>query len=147
MPFLVKGIGSFATLLFSAFIGLNILYYLLADGRKVGRWVGNHIGLPAEVVVPLVRNAFRSVQMYFIGTSIVAVFNGVVIGLGVLLATTIGGVLGAAIASAMAAPFVAISLDGVRQIRAAGIFADGPQEEDILQTGEAGGPPGPPASP
>jgi putative heme transporter len=183
--------------------------------------VGSHIGLPAELGVPLVRNAVRALQMYFIGTSIVAVFNGVVIGLGavvlgtplavvlglvnffasyipyigavvggavavllaiagggisdglwmllivilansvfqtvvqqlalgatlklhpfgVLLATTIGGVLGGAIASAMAAPLVAISLDAVRQIRAAGIFAGDPQGEDGLQTGEASGPP------
>jgi len=227
LPYLAKGIGSFAMILFSAFIGLNILYYLLADGRKVGRWVGSHIGLPAEVGVPLLRNAVRSIQMYFIGTSIVALFNGVVIGLGavilgtplavvlglvnffasyipyigavvggavavllaiagggisdglwmllivilansvfqtvvqqlalgatlklhplgVLLATTIGGVLGGAIASAMAAPFVAIALDAVRQIRAAGIFAGDPQREAGPQTGEAGGPPRPPASP
>ena len=219
LPFLVSGIGSFAMMLFSAFIGLNILYYLLADGRKVGHWVGSHMGLPAEVGVPLVRNAVHALQMYFIGTSIVALFNGVTIGLaalvlgtplagvlgllnfflsyipyigavvggavavllaiagggltdglwmllvvilansvfqtviqqlalgatlklhplGVLLATTIGGVLGGAIASAVAAPFVAIVLDVVRQIRAAGIFAADPQADDGLPAGEAGG--------
>ncbi len=218
LPFLLKGIGSLATIAFSAFIGLNILYYLLADGRRVGRWVGGHIGLPAELGVPLLRNAVRSVQMYFIGTTIVALFNGVAIGLGavilgtplavviglinfffsyipyigavvggaiavllaiaggglsdglwmllivilansvfqtviqqlalgatlklhplgVLLATTIGGVLGGAIASAMAAPLVAISLDAVRQLRAAGIFADDQAAETRRQRAEAG---------
>jgi len=96
VPFLVKGIGSFATLLFSAFIGLGAVV----------------LGTPLAVVLGLV-NFFASYIPY-----IGAVGGGVV---AVLLATTIGGVLGGALASAMAAPFVAISLDAVRQIRAAGL--------------------------
>jgi hypothetical protein len=103
VPFLVNGIRSFATLLFSAFIGLGAVLL-----RKA-----------LAVVLGLVN---------FLASYIPCM--GAVVGdaVAVLLATAIGEVLGGALASAMAAPFVAISLDAVRQIRAAGPVLSRPSQ-------------------
>jgi len=131
VPFLVKGIGSFATLLFSAFIGLGavvlgtplavvlgLVNFFASYIPYIGAVVGGGIadGLWMLLIVIVANCVFQTVvQQLALGATLK------LHPLGVLLATTIGGVLGGALASAMAAPFVAISLDAVRQIRAAGL--------------------------
>jgi len=142
VPFLVKGIGSFATLLFSAFIGLGAVVlgtplavvlglvnffasyipYIGAVGGGVGAVLlaiaGGGIagGLWMLLIVILANSVFQTVvQQLPLGATLKQHAERV------QLVTTIGGVLGGALASAMAAPFVAISLDAVRQIRAAGL--------------------------
>ena len=39
-----QGISTLATFAFAAFIGLNILVYVLIGGRRIGRWTSEHMG-------------------------------------------------------------------------------------------------------
>jgi predicted PurR-regulated permease PerM len=84
-----------ASLGFGIFVALNILFWISKDGRKIGYWVGRHLGVPAEVGVPIVRRSVRAMQRYFFGISVIAALNGIIVGLGayaigVPLAATIG---------------------------------------------------------
>jgi predicted PurR-regulated permease PerM len=94
LPALVEGLGAIASLGFAVFIAINIFYYLMADGRRVGRWLGRSIGLPAELGIGLVRSSVRSLQGYFAGATVVAAFNGVAIGVtALILGTPMAGVV------------------------------------------------------
>lgn len=94
LPFLANGIGAIASLGFAIFIAINIFFYLMADGRRVGRWVGSHIGLPADLGVAIIRSSVRSLQGYFAGATVVAAFNGAAIGITALaLGTPMAGVI------------------------------------------------------
>jgi predicted PurR-regulated permease PerM len=95
LPVLAQGLGAIASLGFAVFIAINIFFYLMTDGRKVGIWVGSHIGLPADLGVAIVRHSVKSLQGYFAGATIVAAFNGAAIGLTALaLGTPMPGVIG-----------------------------------------------------
>lgn len=94
LPVLAQGLGAIASLGFAVFIAINIFYYLMADGRRVGRWLGAHIGLPPELGIALVRSSVRSLQGYFAGATVVAAFNGVAVGIAALaLGTPMAGVI------------------------------------------------------
>ena len=79
-PFVADSVGAILSLGFGIFIAINILFYLLVDGRRAGAWLGAHIGLPQELGVAIVRDGVRSLRGYFAGATIVALFNGAVIG-------------------------------------------------------------------
>ncbi|HMK92300.1 MAG TPA: AI-2E family transporter [Thermoleophilia bacterium] len=93
---LVKGINDVAALIFGVFIGLNILAYILADGRRLGRWLSFHLRpIPQPTAYEIVRNASHFLRGYIWGSTIIGLFNGLVMGLGALvlgvpLAATIG---------------------------------------------------------
>ncbi len=94
LPVLAGGVGAVASLGFAVFIAINIFFYLMTDGRRVGIWVGSHIGLPAELGVSIVRSSVRSLQGYFAGATIVAAFNGLAIGIAAFaLGTPMVGVI------------------------------------------------------
>jgi predicted PurR-regulated permease PerM len=80
---------------FGIFVGLNILFWIAKDGRKIGRFVGRHLLVPPDVGIPIVRRSVRAMQRYFFGISLIAALNGVIVGVGAYaiglpLAATIG---------------------------------------------------------
>jgi putative heme transporter len=93
---LVHGINSLSMFIFGVFIGINILAYFLADGRGIGRWVARHMGpVPEPVAYSILAGAARSLRGYIWGSTLIGLFNGVVMFLGALvlgvpLAATIG---------------------------------------------------------
>lgn len=95
LPVLAESVGAIASLGFAIFIAINIFFYLMADGRRVGTWVGSHMGLPAELGVSIIRSSVRSLRAYFAGATIVAAFNGLAIGVTAFaLGTPMPGVVG-----------------------------------------------------
>ncbi len=69
-------------------------FFLLKDGRVFRRFIDRHLGIPQPVATIVTGNTLTSLRRYFFGVTIVAVFNGLVIGggawvLGVPLAGTI----------------------------------------------------------
>jgi len=87
----IKGITSVAFAL--SFAALS-LFFLLKDGPSMRGWVDRHLGVPLPVARTITGGVIRSLQGYFQGVTIVAAFNGVVVGLaslalGVPLAGTI----------------------------------------------------------
>jgi predicted PurR-regulated permease PerM len=81
------------------FLGLTALslFFLLKDGPEIRNWGERHLGLPAPVARVTTTRVLESLRGYFLGVTIVAAFNGVVVMagallLGVPLAGTIGAV-------------------------------------------------------
>jgi predicted PurR-regulated permease PerM len=113
VPVVAEGVGALVTLAFAVFIAVNILYYLLADGRRVGHWVGAHIGLPRDLGTAIVRSGVRSLQGYFAGATVVAAFNGVAIGLtAVILGTPLAVVIGLVNLLASYVPYIGAVVGG-----------------------------------
>ena len=85
---LVGTIQSSVGIAFGAFIGANILFFMLKDGRRIADWAGHHAGFPYEVARPALAHATRSLRGYMWGSTIVGLFNGVVMFVGALLIGT-----------------------------------------------------------
>ena len=87
----IRGITSVAFAL--SFTALS-LFFLLKDGPSIRGWVDRHLGVPLPVAQTITGGMLRSLRGYFQGVTIVAAFNGIVVGLaslalGVPLAGTI----------------------------------------------------------
>lgn len=82
----VQGISSLATFAFGAFIGLNILVYVLIGGRRIGRWCSEHMGpVPPSVGYAILANSARFLRGYIWGSTLIGLFNGAVVGVGALV--------------------------------------------------------------
>ena len=82
----LKGISSLATFLFGAFIGLNILVYVLVGGRQIGRWVSDHMGpVPQPVGYAILASSARFLRGYIWGSTLIGLFNGAVVAAGALI--------------------------------------------------------------
>ena len=80
-----KGIAGLASLaIFLSFLLLS-LFFLLKDGPAIRAWIERHLGIPAPVARIVVGRTLSSMRGYFAGVTVVAAFNGVVIGLGALI--------------------------------------------------------------
>jgi predicted PurR-regulated permease PerM len=88
------GISGLTSLAFFLSFTLFSTFFLLKDGPTVRRFVNRHLGIPVEVANVVTGNMLSSLRRYFLGVSIVAAFNAIVVGiaawiLGVPLAGTI----------------------------------------------------------
>ena len=82
----VQGISTLATFAFGAFIGLNILVYVLIGGRRIGRWFSEHMGpVPPPVGYSILANSARFLRGYIWGSTLIGLFNGAVVGAGALV--------------------------------------------------------------
>jgi putative heme transporter len=91
---LAEGIGGLKSLLF--FLGFATLstLFVLKDGPVMRAFIDRHMGLPQATAEVVTGNVAKSLRSYFLGVTIIAAFNAVVIGaaaliLGVPLAGTI----------------------------------------------------------
>ena len=76
----------FAAFAFGAFIGLNILVYVLVGGRRIGRWTSEHMGpVPPVVGYAILANSARFLRGYIWGSTLIGVFNGAVVAAGALV--------------------------------------------------------------
>ncbi len=82
----LQGISSLATFAFGAFIGLNILVYVLVGGREIGRWTSRHLGpVPPQVGYAILANSARFLRGYVWGSTLIGLFNGAVVAVGGLI--------------------------------------------------------------
>ena len=79
------GISGLASLGFFLAFTVFSLFMLLKDGPLLRRWIDGHLGVPPAVAVTITHNVVISMRRYFLGTTIVATFNAVVVGLGALI--------------------------------------------------------------
>jgi predicted PurR-regulated permease PerM len=91
----INGIAGLTSLAFALSFTLLSLFFILKDGPSMRRWVDRHLGVPPPVAQLITGGIIRSLRGYFLGVTIVAAFNAVVVGLaalalGVPLAGTIG---------------------------------------------------------
>ena len=80
-----KGLSALASLAVFLSFTLLSLVFLLADGPKIRRWTERHLGLPPRLAHTITGRVLTSLRGYFVGVTIVAAFNAVVIGLGALV--------------------------------------------------------------
>ena len=69
------------------FLAMTVLslFFLLKDGPTIRAWVERHMGVPTQVASTVSKRTLQSLRGYFFGVTIVAVFNGVLVGGGALL--------------------------------------------------------------
>jgi predicted PurR-regulated permease PerM len=79
------GVRGFASFVFALSLTVLSLFFLLKDGPAMRHWVDRHLGLPRPVAQVVTGELIGSLRGYFRGVTIVAVFNGVVVGLAALL--------------------------------------------------------------
>ena len=90
----LDGISALSSLVFFlAFATLSTLF-VLKDGPVMHRFINRHLGVPQPVANVVTTNVAKSLRSYFLGVTIIAAFNAVLIGgaaliLGVPLAGTI----------------------------------------------------------
>ncbi|MBB4664775.1 AI-2E family transporter [Conexibacter arvalis] len=89
VPALLHGVSSGIAGLSSLVVFLSFtvlsLFFLLKDGPAIRDWGERHMGLPAPLARAVSARSLQSLRGYFLGVTIVAAFNAVVVGLGALL--------------------------------------------------------------
>ena len=79
------GIQRLSSLVFFLAMTALSLVFLLADGPKIRAWGERHMGVPAPVARTISSRTLQSLRGYFLGVTLVAAFNAVVVGFGALL--------------------------------------------------------------
>jgi predicted PurR-regulated permease PerM len=89
-----SGIDALKSLVFFLAFAVLSTLFVLKDGPVMHRFINRHMGVPEPVADVVTTNIAKSLRSYFLAVTIIAAFNGVVIGgaaliLGVPLAGTI----------------------------------------------------------
>jgi predicted PurR-regulated permease PerM len=79
------GIAKLSSLVFFLAMTALSLIFLLADGPKIRAWAESHMGVPTPVARTISGRTLQSLRGYFLGVTLVAAFNALVVGLGALL--------------------------------------------------------------
>lgn len=80
-----KGIRGLTSLAFFISFTFFSLFFTLKDGPVLRRWIESHLPVPVSAAQVIVGGVIAAMRRYFLGLTIVAVFNGVVVGIGALL--------------------------------------------------------------
>jgi predicted PurR-regulated permease PerM len=78
------GIEKLSSLAFFLAMTILSLFFLLTDGPAIRSWTERHMGVPTEVARTVTDRVLQSLRGYFLGVTIVAVFNAVLVGAGAL---------------------------------------------------------------
>jgi predicted PurR-regulated permease PerM len=78
----VNGLTSIAFFLAFATLGT---FFVLKDAPVMTRFVNTHMGLPVHVASTVTSEVASALRNYFTGVTIVAAFNGIVVGLGAFI--------------------------------------------------------------
>jgi putative heme transporter len=81
----VHGIRGLASVLFGLSFAALGTFFLLKDGPRMRGWLDRHLGLPEPIAHTITSALIRSLRGYFRGVTLVAGFNGVVVGLAALV--------------------------------------------------------------
>jgi len=81
----VGGIEELSSLVFFLAMTTLSLFFLLKDGPAIRSWGERHMGVPPEVARTISRRSLGSLRGYFLGVTIVAAFNAVLVGGGALV--------------------------------------------------------------
>ena len=81
----VDGIQSITSLVFFLTFAIFSTFFLLKDGPAMRAFIDRNLGVPALVATTITSNVIRSLRRYFLGVTIVAAFNAVVVGIGAYL--------------------------------------------------------------
>ncbi len=77
-----NGIQGIASLAFGISFTLFAIFFLLKDGPTFRAWVNRHLGVPLSVAETITGGIVTAMRRYFLGVTIVATFNALVVGIG-----------------------------------------------------------------
>ena len=110
---LAKGIEGLTSLVFFITFSVFSTFFLLKDGPTVRRFIDRNLGVPVAVASTITWNVIKSLRRYFLGVSIVAAFNAVVVGLGaVLLDVPLAGTIAVVTFVTAYVPFIGAFVSG-----------------------------------
>jgi predicted PurR-regulated permease PerM len=100
VPALLEGIGGGLKALSSLVVYLSLtalsLVFLLKDGPTIRRWIEGHMRVPPDVAHGMTGRVLQSLRGYFVGVTLVAAFNAVVVSLGaIVLGVPLAGTIAA----------------------------------------------------
>jgi len=78
------GIQGLTSLVFFLTFAIFSTFFLLKDGPTVRAFINRNLGVPHAVAQTITSNVTRSLRRYFLGVTIVAAFNAIVVGIGAL---------------------------------------------------------------
>jgi predicted PurR-regulated permease PerM len=81
----IDGIQGITSLVFFLTFAIFSTFFLLKDGPAVRAFIDRNLGVPAIVATTITSNVIKSLRRYFLGVTIVAAFNAVVVGIGAYL--------------------------------------------------------------
>ena len=79
------GISKLSSLAFFLALTALSLFFLLSDGPRIRAWAVEHMGVPREVGQVVTQRVLQSLRGYFLGVTIVAGFNALVVSIGALI--------------------------------------------------------------
>jgi predicted PurR-regulated permease PerM len=93
----VAGLAGLSSLVVFLSLTALSLFFLLKDGPDIRRWAEGHMGLPRPIAASITQHVLGALRGYFLGVTLVAAFNAVLVGtgawiLGVPLVGTIAAV-------------------------------------------------------
>jgi predicted PurR-regulated permease PerM len=80
-----EGIQGITSLVFFVTFAIFSTFFLLKDGPSVREFINRNLGVPRPVASTITSNVIKSLRRYFLGVTIVAAFNAIVVGIGALL--------------------------------------------------------------
>jgi len=108
-----KGIQGITSFVFFLTFSVFSTFFLLKDGPTVRRFIDRNLGVPASVATVITGNVVQSLRRYFLGVTIVAAFNAVVVGLGaVLLDVPLAGTIAVVVFVTAYIPFIGAVVSG-----------------------------------
>jgi putative heme transporter len=110
---LIHGIQGLTSVVFELSLGALSTFFLLKDGPSMREWADRHLGVPAPVARTITTNVIKSLRGYFRGVTIVALFNGAVVGIGALvLGVPLAGTIAVVTYVAAYIPFIGAFIAG-----------------------------------
>jgi putative heme transporter len=82
---LLHGIAGLSSLAFFLAMTALSLFFLLKDGPQIRSWAEGHLGVPRALATTITHRTLQSLRGYFLGVTIVAAFNAVVVSIGCLI--------------------------------------------------------------
>ena len=80
-----EGIQGITSLVFFVTFATFSTFFLLKDGPSVREFINRNLGVPRPVAGTITSNVIKSLRRYFLGVTIVAAFNAIVVGIGAWL--------------------------------------------------------------
>ena len=109
-----QGVKDLTSLIFFVTFSAFATFFLLKDGPAVRGFIDRHLGVPVEVATVITGNVIKSLRRYFLGVTIVAAFNAVVIGLtAIILGVPLAGTIAVVVFVTAYVPFIGAFVSGV----------------------------------
>jgi predicted PurR-regulated permease PerM len=108
-----QGISGIAGMIFGLSFAVFSLFFLLKDGPTMRGWVDRHLGVPRPVATTITGGVITSLRRYFLGVTLVASFNAIVVGLGALaLGVPLAGTIAVVTLVTAYIPFIGAVISG-----------------------------------